>query len=198
MSGKEALRTQFDKYLNELMGYARQELVEGHTLTKPVRKKKMDEIDQSMHDQRDLALDYAEHLSDTGQQYDLDRIKTDFLSTNPFIQNFSGPRHMEEDLHSDLLEHLGEVANDLSALLDSDKDSFDGMMKDVYPVRDDAEQVLEKNFEYTDTIKGYGDHLNPKIGPVSVISFNDDILPVIERGEQRLETRISRDLDQIY
>lgn len=198
MSGKEELRDQFDIYLDELLDYASQELVEGHTLTKPVRKKKMSDIDQSMREQRDIALDYTESVSNVGNDYDIERLKRSFLKSNPFIKDFSGPKNKKKQLYSDLFEHLDKVANDLSLLLESDAESFEGMITSAYPDREEAENILEKNFEYTNTIKSYGDHISLSMVPERVISFSDDIVPVIEEAERRLEARISQDLDRIY
>jgi hypothetical protein len=196
LSGKTAVEQKFNGYLDEMLEYAAQELVEDHIFTKGVRKREMDKIDGEMRQQCGVTLDYAEEMlkDDVNNQEKFE----DFLNSNPFLRHFSGPEDIEKRLKGELLDHFQEVSEDLALMLESDSEDFPGMMRDAYKDREEAEAVLEKNFSYADTIKDYGSYLDTSIGPVTVVDFSEDIMPVIDEGRERLEETLSDDLDRIY
>lgn len=196
MSGKNVLQQKFDGYLDDLLDYAREELVESHTFTRSIRQREMERIDYEMRQQRDVALNYAEDMArgDANREHYVQQ----FLGSNPFLRHFSGPESVEENLKNDLIEHFEKVSEDLVPLIESNEDEFEGMVKDAHEGREEAQRVLEENFNYTDIIKGYGPYLNTNIGPFIVVNFVDEILPVIEEGREKLEQELSKDLDEIY
>lgn len=191
---RDTVEDRFDDYLDEMLGYARDELV-GNSIN-PVRHREMRTIETEMYQQRDIALDYAEDIA-AGKKDARYRTRVQtFLGTNPFLRHYSGRR--EHDLKQDLTDHFTSVAEDLAPLMETDADTFDQAMRDAYPDRSDAEDVLEQNFGYIDTITDYTDGMDVKLGPLTLVDFSTDIQPVIEQGQRRLERKIARDLDDIY
>lgn len=196
MSGKQELAEKFDEYLDDLAEHAHRELVEGHTFTRSARRREIDQILGDMRTQRDIILDYAEEISKDDP--DDKKYVEKFLSSNPFLKYFTGPKKIEEELKADLVEHFKKISNTVSRLLDSEAEDFASMVQTVFPNRIEAENKLEEIFDHSESIKDYGEYLDTSVGPFTVVNFSEDILPVIEESERMLDRNIRRDLDHVY
>ncbi len=191
--GRDSIADKFEDYLDEMLGYAHEQLVEGHV--NPLRSMELQRIEREIRKQRDAVLDCAEELADGADEPPEEHVDR-FLKHSPFTRYYHGDD--EEGLEQSLADQFREMVEDLVPIVDQDTDQFGEALRAAYPDRGEAQDVLEKNFQYVDTVKEYTDGMNLRVGPFTIIDFGEDIRPVIEEGEDQLKDRMNEDLDEIY
>lgn len=220
---KQVVRDKFDDYLDEMIGpgsVAYQQFVEPHTVTRGIRKRKLQQLRRDLEKQRDLILEYAETCLTADDDADIrrdadaavdgaaDDVNTHqyvnrFLDTNPFLNEFTVDRSVVDQVHATMTEHFFYITDELQDLLDTDipddaDNAFGALLRGTYD-KEEAKQVLQKNFTYTDQLKDYKQHISLGWkGLLMSTSFADDIWPVFEKGEQQLGKKITEELDEIY
>jgi hypothetical protein len=73
------------------------------------------------------------------------------------------------------------------------------LLKGTYDTFDEAKNILQKNFAYTDQLLEFKDRISLGWkGVLTTVSFTNDIWPVLEQGKQELGEKIADDLQDIY
>lgn len=223
---KQVVRDKFDTYLDEMIGpdsVAYERFVEGHHVTRVLRKKKLRQLRTDLKEQRDIILDYAEACLTADEDADIlrdpeavlaDDAPTDdvdtstyvdrFLDTNPFLNEFAIDPHVADDIHAAMIEHFFYITDQLQELLatgvpDDADDAWGALLRETYDTVDTAKDVLQQNFAYTNQLKDYRDDISLGWkGLLTTASFTDDVWPVLEKGEEQLGRKIAEELDGIY
>lgn len=191
--GRDVIDQKFEEYLQEMMEYARQELVEGHL--NPLRSRELYRIKQAILRQHDAVLDCVEALADGAEEPSEEHVER-FVENSPFLRYYHGSD--PDGLKQELEQQFREMVVDLVPIVQEDADSFDDALRNAYPDRDEAHNVLRENFRHVDLITDYTDGMDVKLGPFTVVDFSEEIQPVIMEGEERLEEEMDDDLDEIY
>ncbi|MDY6778828.1 MAG: hypothetical protein SVU32_09255 [Candidatus Nanohaloarchaea archaeon] len=150
-------------------------------------------IKEQMQKQGTIVIEYAEARS-RGED-DLEVYERPFLRSNPVLERYEGPR--EEELRDQLVTHFHQVGEDLAPLMDADidpaTDDFYDALRAEY-TREEAKQVIENNFEQAKTFKEYESGLSFDSPGIS----RDQVIDIIETGEDRLKQEIYREIDRAY
>lgn len=196
---KEQVGETFQYYLQELHRYAVDEhmgFVERFFGSGTLNEVKED-IETQAGTVIDAAADYAVNETPPAGYH------TQFLDSNPFYQHYTG--RDEQGLEDALTAHFDTVVEDAAPLFDVDVDdpTFGNLMQEAYDTRETAEQMLEKNFEYAETLETYAsDMYVVDAGWFNIVnpsSFERTVMPKVKDAENWLwENVIEEDLNDIY
>lgn len=221
MMSREAVETEFDLFFDEMIDFAKQEMSPTRTMsgiTVPVAdstikevmgdqiEESMEEVQEDMEQQRDIVLNYAEDIAE-GADSDTTRHQYEetFLQTNPVYKNYEGPR--EEELRTELLGHLDEVAEDLAPVIDAPEDDFWDAMTATVPTYEEARDLLNKHFSQAETFREYQSGIDMEdeveVGKsiftkTFTVDYTDEAIRVIEEGEAHLRSDIDDRLQDAY
>lgn len=205
---EEAVREQFDDYIDSMYGYVTDEVQPLNAVgfpsfvskparkaTMPVAQRETDAVGSSFERKFGIVVDCA-----AGDDVD-DRIG-DYLEADVFYANFQGSEEDRRRMADGLGERLREMSEAVAPIVGSDEERFWDAVVDVYD-REGAHAALDGCFDYAETARGYTDDveltLTLDIGPFgATIDYTDEAVRVLEVSEGRLREQVRNDVDAVY
>jgi len=211
---EEAVREQFEFYVEEFADTAldaieldnvevasRMFLPEPDGIPTPLQSAaehiiptQLERIQERLDEQFGVVIDYARARAD-GEDPDLEAYFDTFKKQDIFYERAKGNAN---DLEEELRGRFKSLAEDMEPLIDSDHDNFWTAVSEEYGA-EEARKKLESHFSYSAVVDEYSDVLDFSHSACGyTVSFEDELLRVMECGEEYVSELIDEEIEEVY
>jgi len=204
---EEAVRRQFDAFIDRMDRYVSEEVNPLNTIDVPIRlpkeivnaalrplvRREVDSVGSSFERKFVIVVDCAS--GDT-----VDERREDYLRADAFYTN--ADEEVRDEIGRELIENLRTMADNIRPLIKSERDDFWEAVAEVYD-EEGAKAAIRDGFDYSDTARRYADRVDlivtVRAGFLKKeIEYTDEAVRALTIAEKRLREDVTKDIEGLY
>ena len=206
---EEAVRRQFEVFIDRMDGYVAEEVNPLNTLDSRVRirlpkgavnaalrpfvRREVDSVGSSFERKFDIVVDCA--AGDAVEER-----SDEFLSADAFYANADAS--VRDELGRELVESLRTMSTNIRPLVESEHDVFWEAVVEAYD-EDGAKKAIRDSFDYSEMARRYADNVNLTVtvraGLLSKkIEYTDEAVRALTAAEKRLRRDVTAEIERAY
>lgn len=204
---EEAVRKQFDAFIDRMSAYVADEVDPLNAVDAPIRiprgaanavlrplvRREVDSVGASFEEKFVIVVDCA--AGDTVEER-----RDDYLRADAFYTNAT--RDVRDELGEELVESLRTMSGNIEPLVESDRDRFWEAVAEVYD-EEGAKAAIRDGFDYSETARKYAGSVDLTVtvraGFLSKeIEYTDEAVRALTAAEERLRRDVTVEIEKLY